>query len=160
MKPLFGTLPLIILVIVAGVAGCIHPSDANNSTVTVTTVPVSAKPTMLSVSATPPYPIMTLDPGKEVIFNIDRDPASRMITVSFKGGPGQAFISDASVWVSPLRYKGNEYYTIKTVKFPNKDQISINDTVEIQGAEGGDRVEVFVTSNGVLYKIFERTFGG
>lgn len=155
MKPLFGTLALIILVIVAGVAGCTRPSDANTPTPT---------PTMVSVTATPPYPVRTLEPGKEVVFNVEKDPASRMITISFKGGTGQAFISEAwgvvTLYKPPNTVTYDDYSISKTLTFPNKDQISTTETLEIQGTQGPDRVEVFVISNGVVYKILEQTLGG
>ena len=85
-----------------------------------------------------PYPIVRLRPylsGKELSFNIDRDPIQPIITVEFRGGAGQFQVR--SIEVTVVRSGG---LVVTKALEPN-----VGSAVTFNGTIGLDRVIITVT---------------
>lgn len=94
---------------------------------------------------------VTQPPKNLIVFvDIDKDPVSRVITATFRGGHGQSLVRTAEVHV--MLSDGSEV---------TKDLGSnIGSIAEIQGTAGNDKVQVMVSyKNGEQYKISEKVFG-
>jgi len=102
-----------------------------------TTVPVESLPTDI-----------TLPPARFATdIRIDKDRVYSKITVTFVGGPGQVFVRDILVRVT--RSDGLK----EEAHIPFENQVPVGGSVDLAGTKGSDRVEVYVTINGVIYKI-------
>jgi hypothetical protein len=113
------------------------PADTLSPTLTITAVPTESLPTDL----TQPPPQYAVD------IRIDKDRVYSTITVTFVGGSGQIFVK--KVLVRVIRSDGLK----EEKEIPFKGQIPGGASVDLAGTKGSDRVEVYVTINGVTYKI-------
>ena len=101
------------------------------------TVPVDSLPTDITL---PPTRFAT-------DIRIDKDRAYSTITVTFVGGAGQVFVRDILVRVT--RSDGLK----EEAHIPFENQVPVGASVDLPGTKGSDRVEVYVTINGVIYKV-------
>jgi RNA polymerase subunit RPABC4/transcription elongation factor Spt4 len=111
------------------------------------TTAVTAVPTVISLT-----PGQTQVPPDNLLvyFQAERDPTSRIVTVSFNGGKGQAGVRD--VFVRLTRSDGQ----VLTGTFK---PLAAGSGVELQGTEKVDRVEVIVNYHtGAAYTVIDRTF--
>ena len=147
------------------VTGCVNQPQAGNPTVTasatdnpattqplVTPSPGETTPASTEVSTTVPVDSLPTDitlppPRFATDIRIDKDRVYSTITVTFVGGPGQVFVRDILVRVT--RADGLK----EIAHIPFKDQVPVGASVDLPGTKGSDRVEVYVTINGITYKI-------
>ena len=88
------------------------------------------------------------DLATAVDIGIDKDRVYNTITVTFVGGPGQALVSNILVRVTTSEG------LVQQKNFPtNAAGIGTGASVDLTGTKGSDRVEVFVTQGGVMYKL-------
>ncbi|HTY14947.1 MAG TPA: hypothetical protein VMC42_04500 [Methanoregulaceae archaeon] len=145
--------------------GCVNQPQAGNPAVTPvptddhgitpsSTIPVpgEALPAPAQVYATVPAESLPTDislppPRFATDIRIDKDRVYSTITVTFVGGPGQVFVRDILVRVTRSDGLKEEKH------IPFKDQVPVGASVDLAGTKGSDRVEVYVTINGVTYKI-------
>jgi len=89
-----------------------------------------------------------LPPATAIDIGIDKDRVYNTITVTFIGGPGQVLVKNVLV-----RVTGSDG-TVEQKNIPvSNNQVSTGASVEMKGTHGSDRVQVFVTMGGVVYKI-------
>jgi hypothetical protein len=158
------SLPLLILACIAllFIAGCTSQpqpvnSPAGTAAITatpVTSVPVPSQVPATSVTTVPPTTADTLPkevsqpPSQYAVdIGIVKDRVYSTITVTFLGGPGQIFVKEVLVRVT--RPDG----VVEQKQIPIQGQIATGTSVDLPGTKGSDRVEVFATINGVLYKV-------
>ena len=164
VTPIILSLLCIALLITAGCTGGQTPQPGKTSTpvetpvTLVTTSPPTPSPAPSvvtpSVAATTqetdPYPreITYLPPATAVDIGIDKDRVYNTITVTFIGGPGQALVSNILVRVTTSEG------LVQQKNFPvNAAGIGTGASIDLKGTRGSDRVEVFVTQGGVIYKL-------
>ena len=91
---------------------------------------------------------ITLPPARFATdIRIDKDRVYSGITVTFVGGAGQVFVRDILVRVT--RSDGLK----EEAHIPFENQVPVGASVALPGTKGSDRVEVYVTINGVIYKV-------
>ena len=164
VPPIIISLLCIALLFSAGCTGGQAPQPGKTITPIVTATPVvtTSPPTPVpattlvtpSVTTTTqepdPYPkeITYLPPATAVDIGIDKDRVYNTITVTFVGGPGQALVSNILVRVTTSEG------LVQQKNFPtNAAGIGTGASVDLKGTKGSDRVEVFVTQGGVMYKL-------
>ncbi len=161
---LFPLLTCAVLALVLA-AGCVNQPQAQNPTVTplVTdnpappqtsptrapseTVPVTTQVSAAVTNDSLPTDVSLPPQRFATDIRIDKDRVYSTITVTFVGGAGQVFVKDILVRVT--RSDGLK----EIAHIPFKDQIPVGASVDLPGTKGSDRVEVYVTINGVTYKI-------
>ena len=144
-------LPLIIVLLVALLAGCAAPQQGNVSPTTVppTTLPTTPPLTSPSGGSLVPGPTQTMPADKSVTVDVTRDPIYPTITLTFRGGKGQFQVRDIDVRVT--RSDG----VVETQKLGH----NVGDTATLTGTRGKDRVEVTVTLvTGDQYKIIDALY--
>jgi len=94
-----------------------------------------------------PQDVTNLPAPNAIDIGIDKDRVYNTITVTFIGGPGQILVKNILVRVTTS--DGNVQEKI----FPIINQVATGASVDMKGTQGSDRVEVFVTLNGVIYKV-------
>jgi hypothetical protein len=111
----------------------------------VTTSPPTA---LQTVTDSLPAEITVLPPATAVDIGIDKDRVYNTITVTFIGGPGQVLVKNVLV-----RVTGSDG-AVEQKNIPvTNNQVSNGASVEMTGTHGPDRVEVFATMGGVVYKL-------
>lgn len=94
-----------------------------------------------------PSPTDTFAPGTEVYAQVEKDPITDGVRVTFSGGPGQRVLKELQVTLS--RSDGQ----VLTGIIPPRQQ----ESVTLQGTSGDDRVEVFaVYYSGSSYRIYDQ----
>jgi len=128
---------VITLLTLALIAGCAAPPQATTPvpTTPATTPAQTAAQTSPPVGSLVPGPIQTLPAEKSVGFDVVRDQILPTITVSFRGGKGQAQVRDIDVRVT--RSDG----MVSSQKLGH----NVGDSVTFDGTKGKDRVEITVT---------------
>jgi len=94
-----------------------------------------------------PQDVTNLPAPNAIDIGIDKDRVYNTITVTFIGGPGQILVKNILVRVTTS--DGNVQEKI----FSIINQVATGASVDMKGTQGSDRVEVFVTLNGVIYKV-------
>jgi len=164
VPPIILSLLCIALLFMAGCTGGQAPQPGKTPTPVETTIAMvttspptpSPAPTGVTPSVTPaaqetdPYPkdLTYLPPATSVDIGIDKDRVYNTITVTFIGGPGQALVSNILVRVTTSEG------LVQQKNLPvNAAGIGTGASVDLKGTRGSDRVEVFVTQGGVMYKL-------
>ncbi len=96
-----------------------------------------------------PFPqnVTDLPSANAIDIGIEKDRVYNTITVTFIGGPGQVLVKNILVRVTTS--DGNVEQ--KNILIGN--QVSTGASVDMKGTQGSDRVEVFVTLGGIMYKL-------
>lgn len=148
-------------------SGCLNqqpvpptPTQSMTGTATpaslVTSVPATtlqpAVPSVIQTAqqTTPdPFPqkVTNLPPSIAVDIGIIKDRVYNTITVTFIGGPGQVLVKNILVRVT------TPDGVVEQKNIPVGNQVSTGASVDMKGTRGSDRVEVFVTIGGVMYKL-------
>jgi hypothetical protein len=123
----------------------VSPSSAVPVPAETVTTPSQDLTTVLTKSL--PTDLSQPPPQYAVDIRIDKDRVYSTIIVTFVGGPGQIFVRHVLIRVT--RSDGLK----EEEEIPFKDQIPVGASAELAGTKGSDRVEVYVTVNGVTYKI-------
>lgn len=116
------------------------------------TTPQPAVPSVLQTApqTTPdPFPqkVTDLPPSIAVDIGLIKDRVYNTITVTFIGGPGQVLVKNILVRVT------TSDGVVEQKNIPVGNQVSTGASVDMKGTRGSDRVEVFVTIGGVMYKL-------
>ena len=150
MKP--SILISVILVIAILAAGCTgtKPTPAETTVVTTipTTEPTTAAPTTTPPGSTQPGPTQTIPSTQQVSVSVEKSGiyATTIIT-SFDGGKGLNYVSRIDVKVT--RPDGS----VVTGQL----QPIVGNTLELEGTNGSDRVEVTVfMKDGKVYKVIDK----
>jgi len=94
-----------------------------------------------------PSPTDTFSPGTEVYVQVEKDPITDGVRVTFSGGPGQRVLRELQITLS--RSDGQ----VLTATLPPQQQ----ESVTLQGTSGDDRVEVFaVYYSGSMNLIYDQ----
>ncbi|KUG19638.1 MAG: hypothetical protein KO206_08835 [Methanomicrobiaceae archaeon] len=133
---------LAVLAALSLAAGCVD-APAVEEDQTPTPAPTQS-PTPAQTPTTGASPTQTLPPTRYVEVQINRDPLNTDITVFFRGGVGQEWVSSIDVTVTP------EGGTPETASLEPR----VGSQVTLPGSRGTDRVEVVVTlRSGESYRI-------
>jgi hypothetical protein len=164
MKPGICMIPVLVCIVLLFTTGCVNqPQDGRLPATLVATgsgsAPGSAIPTPVETTPAPTQVIIAVPtdslprdltqppPQYAADIRIDKDRVYSTITVTFVGGSGQIFVKKVLVRVT--RSDGLK----EEEEIPFKGQIPGGASVDLAGTKGSDRVEVYVTINGVIYKI-------
>jgi hypothetical protein len=100
-------------------------------------------------TVTDPFPqkVTDLPPANAVDIGIEKDRVYNTITVTFIGGRGQVLVKNILVRVTTSDGRAEQK------NIPIGNQVSTGASVDMKGTQGSDRVEVFVTLGGVMYKL-------
>jgi hypothetical protein len=149
----------LILAAVAGVvlcaliAGCTSPTQAEikpGEIVTTAPVVVSTAATISSVVATP-VQVQTLPSEQNVDFQLTKERPDYTLHLLYNGGKGEAFIQNVLMKVTLSDGTVVQQYMNDGQRRPRR-----GDELVVQGTRGSDRVEVFVTSAGITYKVLDQ----
>ena len=150
MKPsILISIVLVIAILAAGCTGT-KPTPAETTVVTTvpTTIPTTAAPVTTPPGSTQPGPTQTLPSNQEVSISVEKAGTyATTIITSFDGGKGLNYVSrievkvtrpDGSIVTGPL-------------------QPIVGSTLELEGTNGTDRVEVTVfMKDGKVYKVIDQ----
>lgn len=109
------------------------PTPAPLPTTPLTTVPTST-----------PSAVQTLPAEMQVYFDLSKDRTDSRIYLIYQGGKGEIFVQ--SIRMRVTRSDGQ-------VKDLDMDKPKRGDELVAEGTRGSDRVEVWVTSAGTMYKV-------
>ena len=142
----------VILCVLA--AGCTSPAPAPvatptptpDSTPVPTTVPAAVATTSVGGEA-----IQTLPAAQSVSLALTKDRPTSEIHLLYEGGPGNLYTNTITmrVYTSPTEFKE---YTMNDGK-----KLAAGMEIVAPGTKNADRVEVFITSSGVRYKVMDQT---
>lgn len=145
-------IPLFLIAAVL-VAGCTGTQSPPTTTVAPTTEAITTVPTTEVVATTPagstmPGPTQTIPPNQAVSISVEKAGMySTTIITSFDGGKGNNFVSRIDVKVT--RPDGS----VVTGSL----QPIVGNTLELEGTNGTDRVEVTVyMKDGKVYKVIDQ----
>jgi hypothetical protein len=148
----------LILAAVAGVvlcafaAGCTSPTQAEmKPEETPTTVPVVVYTTAISTVMATPVQVQTLPAEQDVDFQLTKERPDYTLHLLYNGGKGEAFIQNVLMKVTLSDGTVVQQYMNNNERRPRR-----GDELIIQGTRANDRVEVFVTSAGVTYKVIDQ----
>lgn len=106
----------------------------------------SATPLPTTVAMFTVSPTDTVPRGTEVIIQVQKNPPHNLVTAIFAGGPGQRVVNSCDVILTT---------SDGVTKMRSLEPI-INDKVTLQGTDGNDHIEVYVTQkSGIRYKILD-----
>lgn len=118
--------------------------------VAATIVTPAATETPVPVASLVPGPTQTLPAHLDIVLQEERDPRTRMISVEYMGGKGQYGVRE--IFVRLTRSDGE----VLTGSFK---PIQVGSSIELQGTEQVDRLEVIVRYNsGEEYTVIDRVF--
>jgi len=141
-KRLLGIAVVIVFIAILAVGiGVLLTSEEEDQVVE--NPPVGDNPVAVSRS---PLPIETVPKGTEVYFQVVKDPTTRVISVTFSGGPGQNVLKELVITVT--RSDGQ----VLNATLPPE----IRSETTLPGSRGDDRVEVAaVYTSGHIYRLFD-----
>lgn len=151
MKPaVVIVLALVAAILAAGCTGTQSPPATTTAAPTtgITTVPTTEAPATPPAGSTEPGPTQTIPPNQAVSITAEKAGTySTTIITSFDGGKGNNFVSRMDVKVT--RPDG----TVVTGSL----QPIVGSTLELEGTNGTDRVEVTVyMKDGKVYKVIDQ----
>lgn len=145
MQRIAGIVLIFLIGALAVAAGCSSTTDSGTSTATTTTAASTTAVATTTVSLSP-GPTEVPETYKVVNFDIEKNSITAVITVDFRGGKGQSMVSGIDVKVTLSNGE------VVTGTLTN----SIGDTLEVQGTNGTDRVEITVSyTDGTSYKVVD-----
>ncbi|MDH7592913.1 MAG: hypothetical protein QHG99_00965 [Methanomicrobiales archaeon] len=137
-------------------AGCVTPSEQITP---VPTTPMTPAPTThptaspTPIATTPvmtPEPTVTLPSELETQVSVTSEDVFRTIFVTYNGGKGQILLQEVRATVTT---PSGGVFTRSLTR--DGGQIPMGASLEFKGERGENRVEIWVTINGVVYKIKE-----
>ena len=141
----------VILCVLA--AGCTTPAPAPVATPTptpeVTPVPTTIAP--VATTSVGGEPIQVLPAAQTVSLSLTKDRPTSEIHLLYEGGPGNLYTNTVTMRVYSSATEFKEY-TMNDGK-----KLSAGMEIVAPGTKNADRVEVFVTSSGVRYKVMDQT---
>lgn len=141
----------VILCVIA--AGCTSSPPPAPATPAPTPEPTPVPTTVATAATTAPgsEPVQTLPAAQQVSLSLTKDRPTSEIHLLYEGGPGNLYTNTVvmRVYSSPTVFKE---YTMNDGK-----KLAAGMEIVAPGTKGADRVEVFVTSSGVRYKVMDQT---
>jgi len=144
-------IPLVIagLVLCALSAGCTSPTEAGFiDQVTLSPTPTSSAVTTMTTAL--PEPLATLPAGQEVDIQVTKERPDYTLHLIYNGGKGEITVQQILMRATLSDGTVTEQYLNNNERKPRR-----GDEIVIKGSRGSDRVEVFVTSGGQMYKVFD-----
>lgn len=139
------------LVLCALSAGCTSPTEAGfTPPVTPSPVPVSTAATAATVAL--PDRVATLPAGQDVDVQVTKERPDFTLHLLYNGGRGEVAVQQILMRATLSDGTVTEQYLNNNERKPRR-----GDELIIKGSRGPDRVEVFVTSGGQTYKVFDDT---
>lgn len=144
-------IPLVFagLVLCALSAGCTSPTEAGfNPSVTPSPAPVS--PATIVTTAALPERVATLPAGQDVDIRVTKERPDYTLHLLYMGGGGDVTVQQIMMRATLSSGEVIEQYLNNNERKPRR-----GDELVIKGSRGSDRVEVYVTSAGQTYKVFD-----
>jgi len=152
MKSTLFLLAILGLVFCALSAGCTSPTQAEiKPTETVTPLPTTTVATSVTTVVSTPVAIDTLPPEQFVDLQVTKERPDFSLHLLYNGGKGELFVQNIMMRVTRSDGEVIEKYLNDMERKPRR-----GDELIIQGTRGSDRVEVFVTSAGKIYKAIDK----
>jgi hypothetical protein len=154
MKHLTILITAFIMLLCVLCTGCTTQPDtapvATPTPVTIaTTVPATAAATAVATTAAVNEPVQSLPSAQDVSVELSKDRPTSKITLLYQGGAGDVFTSRIMMRVySNTTAAGYIEYVMSDGKKPIP-----GDEIVAPGTRGSDRVAVFITSGGTVYKV-------
>ena len=145
-------IPLLLacLVLCALCAGCTSPTDAYLRPAITPSPPVTETPaTTLATTATPER-LETLPPEQYVDVQVTKERPDYTLHLVYNGGKGEINIQNVLMRATLSDGTVIEQYLNNNERHPRR-----GDELIVKGTRGSDRVEVYVTSGGRSYKVFD-----
>jgi hypothetical protein len=140
------------IVLCAFVAGCTSPTQAEIAPAeTPTAVPIVVQTTAISTVMATPVQVQTMPAEQDVDFQLTKERPDYTLHLLYNGGKGEAFVQNVLAKVTLSDGQVVQQYMNNGERRPRR-----GDELIIQGTRGSDRVEVFVTSAGVTYKVLDQ----
>jgi len=140
------------LVLCALSAGCTSPTDAFLNPAVTTSPPVTdTTATTLATTATPER-LETLPPEQFVDVQVTKERPDYTLHLIYNGGKGEVNIQNVLMRATLSDGTVVEQYLNNNERHPRR-----GDELIVQGTRGSDRVEVYVTSGGRSYKVFDES---
>jgi hypothetical protein len=134
-------------------AGCTSPTDAKikpfETTVPTPNPPVTSPSTSTVLST--PRTVETLPYERNVNIQVEKQRPDASIHLIFIGGQGEDYVQNIMMRVTRSDGKVEEKYLSDGIRKPRS-----YDELVMDGTRGTDQVEVFLTSLGTTYKIFDK----
>ena len=135
---------MIFCVLFAGCTTTPTPPETPAPTQVLITEPVTSTPVLTSQM---PEPVRTLPQLQQINLVLTKDRPTSEIHLLYQGGPGDGLVS--RIWIVVHAADGTtSEYVMSDAKKPVP-----GDELVAPGTRSPDRVEVFVTSSGVTYKV-------
>jgi hypothetical protein len=153
MKQMILLLAFCGLIISALSAGCTSPTNqvfGPVATPSPTPEEVLIPPTGSAMSLTPEA-IVTLPPEQFVNIAITKERPDATIHLLYNGGPGEISVQSILMRVTRSDGKVIEGYLNDNARKPRR-----GDELVIPATRGNDRVEVYVTSAGKIYRVYDQ----
>jgi len=132
-------------------AGCTSPTDSIfGPTATPTTLPAEV-PTSSPETLSTPEAVATLPAELFVDLSLSKERPDATIHLLYNGGPGAVSVQNVLMRVTGSDGQVTEEYLNNNARKPRQ-----GDELVIQGTRGSDRVEVWVTSAGKIYKVIDQ----
>jgi hypothetical protein len=148
MKCLSTFISILILLLLLICSGCTNTPKIPPITSVPTTKLPSTITTIPSIAANP-VPLRTLPSELDVDLQLSKDRTNSDITLHYNGGPGLLFVQKIMMRVTRSDGTVEEQY-LNGGKKPNQ-----GNEIVVPGTRGSDWCEVFVTTNGITYKVID-----
>jgi hypothetical protein len=152
MKRTLILLAIAVLVVCALTAGCTSPTQVEIKPTETTAAP-TPPPTPSTSAATVvsiPLAVETLPAEQAVDIVVYKERPDATIHLVYNGGMGEIFVQNVMMRVIRSDGQVDEQYLNEGTRKPRR-----GDELVMDGTRGTDRVEVFLTSAGKTYKIFD-----
>lgn len=145
-------IPLLLagLVLCALSAGCTSPTSANLNPAVPPSPPATASATPTTGAAATPQQIETLPAEQTVDIQVTKERPDFSLHLLYNGGKGEVNVQKILMRATLSDGQVIEEYLNNNERRPRR-----GDELVVKGSRGTDRVEVFVTSVGRTYKVFD-----
>ena len=138
------------LVLCALSAGCTSPTDASLRPAVTPSPPVTGTPATTPVTTVTPERLETLPPEQYVDVQVTKERPDYTLHLVYNGGKGEINIQNVLMRATLSDGTVIEQYLNNNERHPRR-----GDELIVKGTRGSDRVEVYVTSGGRSYKVFD-----
>ena len=147
-------IPLLLacLVLCALFAGCTSPTDASLNPFVTPSPPATGTPSTTLAPAATPERLETLPPEQYVDVQVTKERPDYTLHLVYNGGKGEINIQNVLMRATLSDGTVIEQYLNNNERHPRR-----GDELIVKGTRGSDRVEVYVTSGGRSYKVFDES---
>jgi hypothetical protein len=151
MKSTLFLLTALVLISCALSAGCTSPTQAEIKPVDIPTPFPTLVPTSVVTVVATPVAVDTLPPEQFVDLQLTKERPDFSLHLLYNGGKGEIFVQNVMMRVTLSDGQVIEQYLNDKQRKPRR-----GDELVMQGSRGSDRVEVFVTTAGKIYKAIDK----